>query len=165
MAVMDESGRSADGTFCSGTRNPWLKPFIQLAIETAMRRGEILKLEWRHVNLEKRTAFLPDTKNGDSRTVPLSSRAVLILRELPKSAGDRVFPISEESFDHGFRRAVKRAGIEDLHFHDLRHEAASRMAGKLTNILELSAVTGHKDLRILKRYYHPKAEEIAAKLV
>jgi integrase len=57
-----------------------------------------------------------------------------------------------------------RAGIEDLHFHDLRHEATSRLAEKLPNVIELAAVTGHKDLRMLKRYYHPRAEDLARKL-
>jgi integrase len=57
-----------------------------------------------------------------------------------------------------------KAGIQDLHFHDLRHEATTRLSEKLPNILELSSVTGHKDLRMLKRYYHPKAEELALKL-
>ena len=63
-----------------------------------------------------------------------------------------------------WQRAVKRSGLKDLHFHDLRHEAASRLAEKLSNILELSSVTGHKDIRMLKRYYHPRAEELAKKL-
>ncbi|MFZ5463765.1 MAG: tyrosine-type recombinase/integrase, partial [Pseudomonadota bacterium] len=59
---------------------------------------------------------------------------------------------------------VRRAGIEDFHFHDLRHKATSRLAEKLPNVIELAAVTGHKDLRMLKRYYHPRAEDLARKL-
>jgi integrase len=61
-------------------------------------------------------------------------------------------------------RACKRAGIADLHFHDLRHEATSRIAERLDNILELSAVTGHKSVQLLKRYYHPRATDLARKL-
>jgi integrase len=76
----------------------------------------------------------------------------------------RVFPITANALKLAFERAVKRAGIEDLHFHDLRHEATSRLAEKLPNVIELAAVTGHKDLRMLKRYYHPRAEDLARKL-
>jgi integrase len=135
-----------------------------LAIETAMRRGELLALTWENIHLDRRIAFLPDTKNGDSRTVPLSTTAINLLRQLPRSVVGPVFPITANALKLCFRRACIRAGIEDLHFHDLRHEATSRLAEKLTNILELSAVTGHKDLRMLKRYYHPRAEELALKL-
>jgi integrase len=76
----------------------------------------------------------------------------------------RAFPITANALKLAFERAVKRAGIEDLHFHDLRHEATSRLAEKLPNVIELAAVTGHKDLRMLKRYYHPRAEDLALKL-
>ncbi len=129
-----------------------------------MRRGELLALRWENVDTKKRTAYLPMTKNGDARTVPLSSRAVSVLETLPRSIEGHVFPISENALKLAFVRAVKVAGIKDLHFHDLRHKATSRLAEKLSNVLELSAVTGHKDLRMLKRYYHPRAADLARKL-
>ncbi|MGE0082526.1 MAG: site-specific integrase [Thiohalomonadaceae bacterium] len=147
-----------------GCRVKWLRPIVELAIETAMRRGELLALEWRHIDLESRVAFLPDTKNGHSRHVPLSPKAVAILEAWSRDREGRVFDITENAFKLAWQRAVKRAGLPDLHFHDLRHEAASRLAEKLTNILELSSVTGHLDLRMLKRYYHPRPEELARKL-
>jgi integrase len=145
------------------SRNPWVKPIVEFALETAMRKGEILSLKWEHVDLERRVARLPMTKNGEGRDVPLSAKAIAILN-IPRSLDGRVFPVSANALKLAFERALKRAGIEDLHFHDLRHEATSRLADKLPNVIELSAVTGHKDLRMLKRYYHPKAEDLARKL-
>ena len=169
---------------CRESKAPALETIVRLAIETAMRRGEILGMQWRYVDLSKQTVFLEDTKNGDSRTVPLSSRAVQALREWPRSFDGRVFPQYShvDSFKKPWKHALAAAkktyqqdcidlGITpdstflvDLRFHDLRHEATSRLAEKLPNVLELAAVTGHKDLRMLKRYYHPKAEELAKKL-
>lgn len=193
LAALTGGQRQADGTFTKGARNPWLLPLVRLALETAMRRGELLSLRWENVDLERRTAHLPDTKNGDARTVPLSTKAVGILKELSfrpdSSRGDPVervtgpvFATTAMAFRRGFTRAVERAREEyiadckeagtkptpgflcDVHFHDTRHEAASRLAEKLSNVLELSAVTGHRDLRMLKRYYHPRAEDLAKKL-
>lgn len=192
VAALSGGERKQDGTFGRGARNPWLLPLVQLALETAMRRGELLSLHWRYVDLDRRTAHLPDTKNGDARTVPLSSRAVAILKALPScpdpDAGANalppgpVFPTTPMALRKGFTRAVERARedyeadckkagrrpepgfLSDVHFHDTRHEATSRIADKLANILELSAVTGHRDVRMLRRYYHPRAEDIAKKL-
>lgn len=156
---------TADGRERS-CRVPWLRPIVELAIATAMRRGEILALDWQHVHLEERYVHLPETKNGESRDVPLSTQAVAILAALK---GDdepegRVFDVSANAFKLAWARAVKRAKLEDFHFHDLRHEGTSRIAEKLSNVLELSSVTGHKDLQMLKRYYHPRPGDIAAKL-
>lgn len=145
-------------------RVQWLKPMVQLAIETAMRRGELLLLEWQHVDLNTSVVFLPDTKNGEPRHVPLSPKATEIFRSLDQGISSRVFDVSENAFKLAWQRAVKRSGLKDLHFRDLLHEAASRLAEKLSNILELSSVTGHKDIRMLKRYYHPRAEDLAKKL-
>ena len=159
-------GAKRSGAYRVGTRNPWMLPLVLLAIETAMRQGELLAMRWENVDLKARTAHLEDTKNGESRTVPLSRRAVSILKALPRpaSADGRVFPITAQAVKLAWKRACRRAGIEDLHFHDLRHEAASRLGEKLANVLELAAVTGHKDLRMLKRYYHPRAADLAKKL-
>jgi integrase len=165
MQALECNGRNAQGQFVEGTRNPWIKPLVQLATETAMRRGELLGLKWQNINLEKRTVHLLMTKNGESRTVPLSLQAYKVLNSLPHSIDGRVFPITANALKHAWERACERAGVEDLHFHDLRHEATSRLAEKLTNVLELAAVTGHKDLKMLNRYYHPRAEDLAIKLL
>ncbi|MDB5781683.1 site-specific integrase [Caballeronia mineralivorans] len=156
----DEHGRFAEG----GCRNQWVLPAVIVAIETAMRRGEILSLSWADVFLDERFVRLHDTKNGEARDVPLSSRAGETLKSLPRNDSGRVFPITGEALKRVFMRACKRAGIADLHFHDLRHEATSRIAERLDNILELSAVTGHKSVQLLKRYYHPRATDLARKL-
>lgn len=193
VAALTGGERQPDGTFSKGARNPWLLPLVQLALETAMRRGELLSLQWENVDLDRQTAHLPETKNGDSRTVPLSTRAVAILKALPREPAPDdndqgelrhgpVFETTALALRKGFVRSVERAQqayvddcrkarrrprvgfLEDVHFHDTRHEAASRLADKLSNVLELSAVTGHRDLRMLKRYYHPRAEDLAKKL-
>lgn len=160
----DEEHALLDAVAPIGRRSPWVQPVIILALETAMRRGELLGLRWEHVNLDRRTALLPDTKNGSRRVVPLSPRAVETLRRMPRSIDGRVFPISAAALHLRFKLACKRAGIAELHFHDLRHTATTRLADKLTNLAELSAVTGHRSLMMLKRYYHPSAEALAQKL-
>jgi integrase len=152
---------------CRGCRNEYMRPIVILAIETAMRRGEILSLRWDDVHLEDRYVRLNDTKNGEARDVPLSSRALQTLAELSakhRHIGGRVFPVSVEALKQSFVRACERADIADLRFHDLRHEATSRIAERLDNPLELSAVTGHKTVQMLKRYYHPRASDLARKL-
>lgn len=166
-----ESEREDGKKYRRGSRNPWIRPVVLFALETAMRRGEILALEWKNVDLKRRTAYLPDTKNGESRTVPMSSRAVAVLEGLLEiqdgvkvlPAG-KVFKTTADAIKKAWERACKTAGLEDLHFHDLRHEATSRLAERLPNVIELAAVTGHKDLQMLKRYYHPRAEDLAKKL-
>lgn len=148
----------------TGRRSHWTKPIVQLALATAMRRGELLSLRWEHVDLQNRTVFLPDTKNGDSRTVPLSTAAVQVLAGLPRHIGGAVFPVKFFTLDAAFKRAVRRAGLEGVRFHDLRRTAITRMAEKLPNVIELAAVSGHKSLMVLKRYYRPTATELAQKL-
>jgi len=165
LAELQASPRDMQGRFESGgCRNGWVRPAVAIAIETAMRRSEILSLRWADVFLDDRYVRLHDTKNGEARDVPLSSRAVATLSALPRHISGRVFPISPEALKRAFTRACDRAGIENLHFHDLRHEATSRISERLDNILELSAVTGHKTVQMLKRYYHPRAMDLAKKL-
>jgi len=148
-----------------GRRSPWLQPIITLALETGMRKGELLSLQWENINLSKRTATLPATKNGTCRVVPLSSKAVACLEAITgKSVNGSVFHISRCALHLRWKAACVRAGVEGLHFHDLRHTAITRMSDKLSNVIELSAVTGHKSVQMLKRYYHPSAEALALKL-
>ena len=150
---------------CRTARNAWLVHFVALAIETGMRRSELLALQWSNVDLEKRIAFLPITKNGEARGVPLSTRAVAILRGLPTSTIGRVFgALTVEALKQAFRRAVRRAGIAGLRLHDLRHEATSRFFEKGLNVMEVASVTGHKTLQMLKRYTHLNAVDLAVRL-
>jgi integrase len=155
--------------------------FARLLCETAMRRGELQALTWERVNLRARVALLPDTKNDEDRDVPLSKAAVAILRARPKPHAGRVFTITADAFSKAFRRARARARrqyeaeckahqrrpsptfLVGMRMHDERHEATSRLADKL-HILDLAAVTGHKDLRTLQRYYHADAKALAKKI-
>lgn len=141
-----------------------LPSILKLAIETGMRRGEIVSIGWSSVDFEKRTIQLKDTKNGESRIVPLSSEAINILRNYPRRLSGKVFDITAHAITYAFIRASKRAGIFDLHFHDLRHEAITRMFEKGLNVIEVGSVSGHKTLQMLKRYTHLRAEELALKL-
>ncbi len=149
---------------CSKSSNHWLTALVTIAIETGMRRGEMLSLSWEDVDLDLRVAHLNMTKNGSSRNVPLSSEAITLLRSLPHDISGYVFPITFASLRGLWNRACKRIGITDLHFHDLRHEATSRFFEKGLNVIEVATITGHKDLRMLQRYTHLRAEDLAKKL-
>jgi integrase len=148
----------------TGRRNTWMPSVVILALETAMRRSELLALRWGNINLERRTATLQMTKNGESRIVPLSTTAIQTLTSMPKSVCGAVFPITSCALAANFDNAVERAKLPDLHFHDLRHTAITNMANKLPNLIELAAVSGHKSLKMLQRYYHPDVEDLARKL-
>lgn len=141
-----------------GCNNTWMRPLVELAVETAMRQSELLKTTWKDV--KESSIHLADTKNGTSRDVPLSSRAKAILKALPVSIGGRVFPTTQSAVVQAWKRACERAKIENLTFHDLRHEATSRLAQKLP-LQDLMKVTGHKDTKMLARYYHPRVEDLA----
>jgi integrase len=131
---------------------------FELGIETAMRAGEMWTLGPEQVDLNLCVAHLSKTKNGDHRDVPLSPRAVEILKEL----GCR-FTVSTASRDALFRKARKAAGIQDLHFHDSRSEGISRLSKKL-DVLELARVVGHRDLKSLLIYYNVNAAALAKRL-
>ncbi len=157
--LLEALGNSGKGALA----NHWMRPLAVLAIETAMRQGELLKIQWKDVDLQKSYVHLTDTKNGTARDVPLSNRAKATLEALPRSIEGKVFGTTQSAVAQAWTRACKRAGIEDLTFHDLRHEATSRLAEKLA-LHELMKVTGHKDTKMLARYYHPRAEDLARKL-
>jgi integrase len=145
--------------------NPFMKPLCEFALETAMRRGELLSLHWDHIDLVKRTAYLNITKNGSSRFVPLSTQALNILNRMPRDISGRVFPLKLNTVSMGFIKAVRRANIKDFHFHDLRHMALTKLSNTFTNVLELASISGHKELKMLQRYVHFKAEDLARKLI
>ena len=192
------------------------RAILQLALETSMRLGEMIGLRWEHVDLRQRTAHLPRTKNGESRTVALSSAAVAALQSLPRRVDGRVFRwATTGGFESVWRRWRDRArrqallarlqsaldaqGIDgaaearalvyhkripdpraatlweqllqaddpflsNLHFHDLRHEATSRLFEKGLGVMEVASMTGHKSLAMLKRYTHVEAAKLAQKL-
>lgn len=143
----------------------WLGPMVRLALATAMRQGELLALEWRNIDLVRKVARLEDTKNGERRDVPLFPAALAVLEALPRNMSGKVFTIGTMAVVHAFQRACKRAGIVDLRFHDLRHEATSRLFEAGFNPMEVATVTGHKTLQMLKRYTHLRAEDLAKRMV
>lgn len=140
-------------------------PFIiLLALETGMRRGEIASIRWSDINFEERFIQLRDTKNGEDRKVPLSSKALRLIESIPHNKDEKLFGMTSHAISYAFIRATRRVGLEDLHFHDLRHEAISRMFEKHLNVMEVGAISGHKTLQMLKRYTHLNPKELALKL-
>jgi integrase len=174
-----------------------LPTILRLAVETAMRRSEIAAMRWEHVDLVRRVVHLPETKNGNSRDVPLSLAAVDALVVLLPDQDDRlrrrkaasvpaslrgpVFAVRPDGVTQAFDRARKRARstyekeckeanrapdpayLRDLRFHDMRHEATSRLASRF-QLHELAKITGHRDTRMLLRYYHPDVAALAKRL-
>ncbi len=161
------------------SESPSLCDIVRFAIETAMRREELSRMKWEHVDLKKKVLLVPETKTGDPRSVPLSSEAVRILSGLVRRIDGKVWGMAPDSITQAFIRAVSRARtafekeceenktkpdlafLVDLTFHDLRHEATSRFFEKGLNPMQVAAITGHKTLQMLKRYTHLKAEDLA----
>lgn len=153
-----------DGISRPHTREQFVAAAFKLAVLTAMRRGEILSLDWVEVFFDKQYAHLDITKNGEARNVPLSRKAIELLQLLePGDPPRRIFPVEPGTMDSIFRKAREATNLKHLHFHDSRREATTNMASKF-NLLELSAITGHKDLQMLKVYYNPDPTELAKRL-
>lgn len=141
-----------------------MQPMFQLTLETAMRLSELLALEWKHIDLAHRVAHLPETKNGEARDVPLSTAAVGVLKKQPRRLNGRVFGVTSNYVSRKFKATCDELKIDDLRWHDLRHEATSRLFEKGLNPMEAASITGHKTLQMLKRYTHLRAEDLAKKL-
>ena len=147
----------------------WLRPIAALAAFTAMRRSEILGLRWLHVDMPGGRLMLSQTKNGEGRIVHLNQLAAQVIesqwREDAKST-ERVFPLADDctadNISKGFAAVCRRLEIEDFHFHDLRHTAASWMRMKGADIHTVAQLLGHKDLRMAARYQHLSAEFLGA---
>ena len=164
-------------TACHAHSNPMLTWIVEVALYTGMRQGEILGLHTEQVDIERRIIGLTHTKNGTERTVPLSVRATTVLATAlanPARPRDTNLVFFGDPGHDGVRRPyvtgkvwqtiLTRAGIIDLHFHDLRHEAASRLVEMGLSDLEVAAITGHKSMQMLKRYTHLRAEDLVGKL-
>ncbi len=137
---------------------------IQFSLETAMRRGEIEKMRWDHLDFKKHVLAVPETKTKTPRKLPLSKAAIAILTALPRRIDGKVWDMALDSITGAFVRVCARAGIQDLRFHDLRHEATSRFFEKNLNMMQVAAITGHKTLSMLKRYTHLRAEDLVEAL-
>jgi integrase len=136
--------------------SPTMRRIVVFAIETGMRRGEIASIQVNDINLAKRTLRIRETKTGVPRTIPLSRKALEVIED--------GFKIAPDSITHALQRACKKAHIEDLRFHDLRHEATSRLFEKGLTVVEVATITGHRDLKMLNRYTHLRAEDLVEKL-
>lgn len=146
------------------SRSAWyLRSLIDLAVQTGMRRGELLSIRWADLDQSAKTLRIQKTKNGDSRSIPphgQSDRGPLII------ASDRSqdFPVTPNAIRLAWERLRKRAGIEDLRLHDLRHEAVSRFFELGLSTPEVALISGHRDPRMLFRYTHPRPEDVAERL-
>jgi len=158
---------------CRESGAHYLQTFVILAIETGMRFGELAGVTWANLNLEKRTIFLPDTKNGSSRTVPLSTRARNAIQTQPRSIDGRLFSAKPGSIRSAFLIALTKAQgaqpesksfLRELRFHDLRHEAVTRLFEKGLNPIEVGMVSGHKTMSMLQRYTHLRTSDLLRKL-
>jgi integrase len=141
----------------------YLRPLITLAIETGMRRGELLSIHWKDVDLSGPTIRILKTKNGHPRTIPLTPKAIEVLAALERT-DERVFPVTPNAVRLAWGRLRKRAGLEDLRLHDLRHEAVSRFFEYGLTVPEVALISGHRDPRMLSRYTHLRPEKVAEKL-
>lgn len=146
------------------TGSEQLKRIVPLAVETAMRRSELLSIRWENVDLDRRSIYLEKTKNGLSRTVPLSPKALQVLQSMQPAATGPVFTLAASSVTQAFQRAVERAGLQTVRFHDLRHEATSRLFERGLNVIEVARVTGHLTLAMLDRYTHLDVDGLVQKL-
>ena len=157
--------------------NPMLGWIVRIAVETGMRSGEILGLRLSQVDIKRRIVRLSDTKNDSARTVPLTRNATRVFQEVlshplrprgcallffgePGRDGER----RPYNFKKSWNGIKKSLGLADLHFHDLRHEAVSRLVEGGLSDQEVSAISGHKSMQMLKRYTHLRAEDLVGKL-
>ncbi|HJV26734.1 MAG TPA: site-specific integrase [Aromatoleum sp.] len=162
--VLTDAQRAALLHELTRCRNPWVKPVVIFALETAARRSEILALRWKNVDLLNATARLDVTKTDEPRTIPLSSTCVAMMKGLPETLDGRVFPVTIEALKQAYERAVARAGIKNFTFHDLRHDALTRLANLGLTVLELRAISGHTTANMLQRYVSISAAELAKKI-
>jgi integrase len=143
----------------------WLKTAIILGIDCGLRRGEILKLKSEDINYKNNTAILKDTKNGETREIGLSSRAIQELKKLPVSIDGKLFPCKRlDTFTFYYKQLQRWSGVKKR-FHDTRHTFASRSTTSGWSITEIAAQGGWKQLQVLKRYTHIKAEYLAKKMI
>jgi integrase len=159
---------------CEAASEPLLTSIVKVALETGMRRGEILNLQWTDIDHERRRIYINRSKNGLARCIPASRRVLEVFDSIPKTHGTAVFPIGPESMRKHYERAVRRAGVlwlskdenpfVNLTFHDLRHQALSQLSDRGLNVIELSEISGHKTIGMLKRYTHPTLDAIAMKM-
>lgn len=151
---------------------PWMEAFVQFQLMTGARRSETMTLTWDNIDFINQTAFIPESKNGRPRKLALRKDLLALLGQLPRDS-DTVFPMSIDALRKAWARICQAAGLigaDELHIHDLRHEAISRVAdagGKLPggfSLVDLQAFSGHRDTRMLLRYTHLCMPSLAKRL-
>ena len=147
----------------SASENHWIKPLMEFAIETGMRRGELLALRWKDIDLAEKMAGLRMTKNGSPRQVPLTPKAIALLGTNPRTS-HRVFNVSSVALRMAWDRLLIRTDITNLHFHDLRHEAISRFFEMGLSVPEVALISGHKTPSQLFRYTNLRPRDLVQKL-
>jgi integrase len=142
-------------------QRPYLKPLVVLAVQTGMRKGELLSLKWRHIDFNRGLIYVTNTKTGHDRDVPMNSVAKVTLLKLQQLYGDYdyVFTnpktgVNVTEIKKGFWAACKEAKIVDFRFHDLRHTTGTRLADAGTDAFAIAEVLGHLSLQTTKRYTH-----------
>ena len=148
---------------CEHTQSLYLANAIKIALHTGMRLSEIIFLNWTMIDLDNRFIKLSFTKNNESRIIPLSEKALLVINTISKDT-QRLFPINPHAISVAFRKACIRVGIKNASFHTLRHEAISRFFEQGLNPIEVSAISGHKSMQMLKRYTHIKTSHLLEKM-
>ena len=150
---------------CKTKRNSYWCSMIEFAIETAMRLNEQLTLKWDQVDLKKMmiTILAEHSKTGVERKIPLTPRAIQILNEIPRYIKGRVFPVSLNNFQRAWRSITRNAEIKNLHWHDLRREACSRLMEQGLSISEVQMFTGHKTLSLMLQTYSQHNPSVVAK--
>jgi integrase len=156
---------------CLESKNRLLYPIVIIALSTGMRRGEILNLKWSDIDLENDKAVLHNTKNGERRVVALKRKALEELKKLYlENSRNSLYAFPNKwgtgplAFKSSWENAVRNASIEDFHFHDLRHTAASYMAMSGASLLEIAEFLGHKCLSMVRRYAHLTHEHTSGKV-
>lgn len=139
----------------------WLEDVCRFAVETAMRRGEIAGMRWEDVDFKSRRIHIPETKTGKPRTIPMTHTAKEILLRRQGGREGKVWDVRADSITQAFIRARDRAGLANLRFHDLRHEATSRFFEMGLDHMKIAKITGHEDWRCLQRYTHLKPDNLA----
>ena len=148
-----------------GVASPAFAAVLRFALATAMRRSEIAGLRWERVDLKRRSAHLSLTKNGTARTVPLSREAIAVLESVPRRLDGSVFGMTEDAITRAMSVACRTAGITGLTFHDLRHEAISRLFENTDlDAMEIARISGHRTLSMLSRYTHLRAHHLAERM-
>lgn len=161
---LDDAERERLLEACAQSECAELLPIVQLALATGARRGELTALDWSRVDLDKRRVTFNDTKNTDTRTVPLAAPAVAALRSWRKDRvrAGRVFPAPVHVVEKAWQAARTAAGLEDVRFHDLRHTAASYLAMSGASLLDIASILGHRTLAMVRRYSHLSEQHTTA---